>query len=85
METQAIRNRIGHSDLFELIVGGELSCVDDGVPHDVRHNTDPETSDSIGGEDLTVAIDSSVVPPSLFGLGALILQTNLYHISWICH
>jgi hypothetical protein len=43
-------------DLLVLIIRSYFSCVDDGVPHDVWHQTDPETSHTLVGNDLFVAV-----------------------------
>lgn len=43
-------------DLLVLIIRSYFSCVDDGVPHDVWHQADPETSHTLFGNDLFVAV-----------------------------
>src|SRR6185436_10593514 len=68
--------------LLILIVTSNLSCVDHRVSQDIGEKTNPETTNSISSDDLSIAIESALVSDRCrVNRPVLCLQSDLDDIS----
>ena len=70
--------------LLVLVVGCDLRSVNDGVPQDIRDDSEPQSLNSFVLDDLAVAIESAVV----LDLGGVVaaplgLQSHFHHVEGI--
>jgi hypothetical protein len=83
VESGRVKTASLHEEFFVLIVGSNLSCIDDGVAHNIGGNTNPEAKHAILGNDLLVAVGGALVDMLSLGETALGLKTDLHDIGGV--
>ena len=76
-----IHTNILHCNLLELIIRGQLCCIDDRVSHDVGNDTDPQSEEASGVNNFLVAVHRVSVRALIWGQTTLSLHADLDHIS----
>ena len=78
-------SKILHRDLLELVVRGDLSCVNHRVTQDIGTPSCPKSSDTVFSYGMLVTVDGTLVDALIRRQLSLSLHADFYQISWVCY